>query len=77
MALRTRKTVDASALAQRHANAVSRRESAIAQAEAAYAAERQTVIEIGTQRVAEISVLQAELAKEKAAISEALVGVQS
>lgn len=71
MALRSRKTVEASALAEQHGAAVVKRENAIMRANAEYETQRQVVIETGTQRVAEIEVLQRELDKERAA----LVGV--
>lgn len=76
MALRT-KTVDASGLAACHGSAVAKRDLAIEKAEADYEATRQAVIDLGTQRVAEIAILQAELAKEKQALSDTLVAVQS
>jgi len=75
MALRS-KSVDASGLAARHGNAVAKRDAAIEKAEAQYAAERQAVIDVGTQRVAEINVLRAELDREKASLSAVLNDVQ-
>ena len=77
MALRKRKTVDASQLAEQFGQAVVTRENAIQRANAEYESARSSVIETGTQRVAEISVLQAELDKEKAAINGVLVDAQS
>lgn len=71
----SRKTVDASGLAAQHGKAQIKRENAITKANAEYEATRQAVIEVGTQRVSEISVLQSELEKEKASIAAVLADV--